>query len=74
MLPSVVDQKAKQRLQFFGAVTIGNFDGQLFVASASTVYKIKPVSIPLQIQVNKLSLSSLTNKMFRTIFYSVVPS
>ena len=48
---SILDQKPKQTLQFFGGCSIGNFDGQLFVASSSSVYRLKPISVQLQIEV-----------------------
>ena len=48
---SVLDQKSKQSLQFFGGGAIGNFDGQLVVASETSVYWIRPVSVQLQIEV-----------------------
>lgn len=47
---SILDQKPKQTLQFFGGCTIGNFDGHLVVASSNTVYRIKPISVQLQIE------------------------
>lgn len=53
MLPffSLLDQKHKQTLTFNGGTAVGNFDGKLLVASAASVYKLKPVSVQIQIEV-----------------------
>ena len=49
---SILDQKHKQTLTFNGSSAIGNFDGKLLVASTSSVYGLKPVSIQIQIEVS----------------------
>ena len=54
---SILDQKAKQTMQFFGGNAIGNFDGHLLVSSSKSVYKIQPISADIQIE------SLLTNGM-----------
>ena len=51
LLFSLVDQRHKQTLTFNGGSAVGNFDGKLLVASASSVYRLKPVSIQIQIEV-----------------------
>ena len=48
---SILDQRHKQTLAFNGGVAIGNFDGKILLASASSVYRLKPVSIQIQIEV-----------------------
>jgi len=50
MIYSILDQKHKQTLTFNGSSAIGNFDGKLLVASTSSVYGLKPVSIQIQIE------------------------
>ena len=59
---SILDQKHKQTLAFNGGVAIGNFDGKILLASATSVYRLKPVSIQIQIEVSE------------DIFYSLIES
>lgn len=47
---SILDQKPKQTLQFHGGRALGNFDGKLLVASSSSVYRIHPISVKVQIE------------------------
>ena len=54
---SILDQKVKQTMQFFGGNAIGNFDGHLLVSSSKSVYRIQPISAHIQIE------SLLTNGM-----------
>ena len=56
---SLLDQKHKQTLTFNGGVTLGNFDGKILVASVTSIYRLKPVSVQIQIEVCTKVLSSM---------------
>ena len=49
---SLLDQKAKQILQFSDGKALGNFDGNLLIASGRYVYAIKQISVKLQVEVS----------------------
>jgi hypothetical protein len=62
-----LDQKHKQTLAFNGGVAIGNFDGKILLASATSVYRLKPVSIQIQIEVSEDIFFSLALEFLQSI-------
>eukprot|EP00096_Caligus_rogercresseyi_P015303 TRINITY_DN7758_c0_g1_i1.p1 TRINITY_DN7758_c0_g1~~TRINITY_DN7758_c0_g1_i1.p1 ORF type:complete len:837 (+),score=124.64 TRINITY_DN7758_c0_g1_i1:88-2598(+) len=47
---SLLDNEQKHVIQFSGGRLIGNYDGQIFLASSSSIYRLAPIPIEKRIQ------------------------
>lgn len=56
---SVVDQQVKQTVRFAGGRLVGNFDGQVYVATTSSIHCLFPQPWHRQVQVS-ITYPSLT--------------
>ena len=64
---SLLDQKPKQTIGFNGGRAIGNFDGKLLIASPSSVYRLRPISVKVQIEVNRINSQVINEVKVRSI-------